>query len=540
VRVVIDAVPMQGDSLGIVVEHMLEGWLGLDSGDELHLVVGPDPQIAIPDGITVHHVKFGRKPFFSRLYAQSITIPRLCRSLDADIMLGTLPTTAMTPLPCPRAIIIYDLRYKIRPEGFTRKSRLFRNLSYRIGFGQFDAAVCISERTKRDLLRFYPRLWRRPLRTAHLGADHVDSWPVRRSGTPYAIAFSHYANKNVDLVIDAWALRHQQGESSLPLALVGVSGTERPRIQERINGLGLNGFVNVFLWMPIDTFRETFASASLVVFPSDFEGFGLPAAEAMRLGIPVVISPDLALLEVTNGHATVMEGETPEALVRAVQVAEGVTLQEIEAARRHAARFTWSNFAFSTRWLLAETVAGVAAPARRAAGRSLVPNFLRRDGGSAHPGPFRWLGAAVAGTLAVSGISAASIVLVDSKQSPSTHADQSTSTTQVTSRHRTNPGFVPLPTTTNPSGEGSTSTSSTPGQSSTPSAPGSSHTSGSGLSKVSVPSVSIPPVTMPTLTIPTLPLTALACSLGTTKTAPVSIPLQPCSVTASPSVCRCN
>jgi glycosyltransferase involved in cell wall biosynthesis len=547
---------MRGDSLSIVVEHMLEGWLQLDSGDELHLVVGPDPQIKIPDGVIVHQMKFGRQAFLSRLHAQNVKIPRLCRSIDADIMLGTLPTTTLTPLPCPRAIIIYDLRYKIRPEGFTRKSRIMRNLSYNVGFRQFDAGVCISERTKRDLLRFYPRLWKRPLRTAHLGADHVDAWPVNRPETPYAIAFSHYANKNVDLVIDAWAMRHQKGDSSLPLALVGVSGTERPRILERIAELGLVGFVNVFPWMPIETFRETFASSSMVVFPSDFEGFGLPAAEAMRLGIPVVITPDLALLEITDGHATVMEGETPDALVRAVEVAQRVTPEATEAARRHADRFTWSNFAFGTRWLLAETVAGVAAPARptrrvarlpKLAGagahaderRSLVPSFFRRAPHGQHPGPFRWLVSAIVGAVAISGISAASIALVSSNSGPPSHGGTSTSTTGSShTSHRSGSGSVPLPAPTTSDGD-STSTTSSTGQASTNGSAAQNPTSI--VSGVTVPPVTVPQVTIPTITIPSLPLTSLPCSVGsTTNSSPVTLPVQPCTVASTVNLCSCH
>ncbi len=560
---------MRGDSLSIVVEHMLEGWVQLDSGDELHLVVGPDPQIDIPDGVVVHQMKFGRKTFLSRFYAQSTLIPRLCRSLDADIMLGTLPTTTITPLPCPRAIIVYDLRYKLRPEGFTWKSRLLRNYSYKIGFRQFDAAVCISKRTQRDLLRFYPKLWKRPLRTVHLGADHVDGWPVHRPDTPYAIAFSHYANKNVDLVIDAWALRLEQGESSLPLSLVGVSSAERPRIQERIDQLNLTGFVNVFPWMPIETFRETFASSSMVVFPSDFEGFGLPAAEAMRLSIPVVITPDQALLEITDGHASVMEGDTPEALVRAVKVAQQMTPAAIEAAREHADQFTWSNFAFGTRWLLAETVAGVGAPARRSTRRSTknavpaltaaasddaatadaetdsqrtpVHSFFRRNDRSKHPKSFRWFLAAIAGTLAVSGISAASIALAHSDPPPPHHGGQPSSTTTSTrtsSGHGSNSGVVPLPTATEPAVGSSTSTT---GQGATTSQAGTAQTSTSDPSSGVGSIVTVPSVHFPTITIPTLPLSSLPCTIGTTtKTAPVTLPVQPCAITAGVSVCRCN
>jgi glycosyltransferase involved in cell wall biosynthesis len=559
-RVVIDAVPMRGDSLSIVVEHMLEGWLQLESGDDLHLVVGPDPQITIPEGIVVHQVKFTGRGFLGRLKAQSVTIPRLCRSIDADIMLGILPATAITPLPCPRAIIVYDLRYKLRPEGFTRRARLVRRLSYNIGFRQFDSAICISDRTQDDLLQFHPRLRRRPVRTAHLGADHVDSWPVQKPATPYAIAFSHYANKNVDLVIDAWALRRQLGETSLPLTLVGVSDTERPRILKRIEQHGLAGFVDVNPWMPNEQFRATFASSSLVVFASDFEGFGLPAAEAMRLSIPVVITPDLALLEVTAGHATVMENHTPEALVRSVDVAQGVTADDLAAARLYADRYTWRNFAFRTRWLLAETVAGVAAPARPpkvrpvlapagagvAWGRRVLPALFRRPGASAHPGRFRWIGAAVASTLAISGISAASIALVDANRTPTPHVATTTTASTPPSQQSPGQGFVPLPTvsTTVPAGAAPSTTSSGEGVSTTSTRPGASSTPSSAVSGLTLPSVTVPAVTIPSITIPTLPpLSSLLCSVGaTTKTAPISLPTLPCTltVTSQVTVCRCS
>ncbi|NHA01524.1 glycosyltransferase family 4 protein [Nocardioides sp. W3-2-3] len=54
-------------------------------------------------------------------------------------------------------------------------------------------------------------------------------------------------------------------------------------------------------WLDDDAFQRCFAGAGLIVFPSDFEGFGLPAAEALRLGIPLVVSADEALAEVTGG-----------------------------------------------------------------------------------------------------------------------------------------------------------------------------------------------------------------------------------------------
>ncbi len=94
----------------------------------------------------------------------------------------------------------------------------------------------------------------------------------------------------------------------LPLVVVGLPADARAATEASVLERGLGDVVTVRPWLSTEEFQRTFTSASLVVFPSDFEGFGLPALEAMRLGIPVVVTPDTALLEVTGDMATVMDG----------------------------------------------------------------------------------------------------------------------------------------------------------------------------------------------------------------------------------------
>jgi glycosyltransferase involved in cell wall biosynthesis len=347
-RVVIDGVPIRGTSLGIVVENLLRGWDELDCGDDLHIVTGPDAGLTVPTPVTVHPIRLGDWPFVSRLRAQNVTVPRLCRELNADIMLGVVPATTIGPLPCPRAIIALDLRHELRPEQFSTSARLIRRASYAMGYHQASAIACISERTRHDLLTAHPRLRQRLVRVAPLGTDHVLRWPPKEPGGEFALAFGQWGNKNVDLVIDAWAILHARGET-LPLVLVGLPAGAREGVQSKVNGLRLSDVVTVLPWLADQQFHQLFASASLVVFPSDFEGFGLPAAEAMRLGIPVVITPDPALQEVTGGHATVMDGWGPESLVRALPRARALSLAERADATTHASRFTWRRTAADVR-----------------------------------------------------------------------------------------------------------------------------------------------------------------------------------------------
>jgi glycosyltransferase involved in cell wall biosynthesis len=115
----------------------------------------------------------------------------------------------------------------------------------------------------------------------------------------------------------------------------------------------LDDVVRVEPWLSTTEFQRTFTSASLVVFPSDFEGFGLPALEAMRLGIPVVVTPDKALLEVTGGHAIVMDGWDAAALAQAVPAARALDDAALAAGVGWASTFTWRRTASVVRQSLA-------------------------------------------------------------------------------------------------------------------------------------------------------------------------------------------
>jgi glycosyltransferase involved in cell wall biosynthesis len=348
VRVVIDGIPITGASLAIIIDGLLGGWVKLGSGDELHVVTTHDAQMSIPDGVHVHWVDLGRPYELARLRAQNFTVPRICRQVRADAMLGVLPTTTIAPLPCPRAIIVYDLRHEQRLDQFTPRALRMRTWSYNVGIRQADAIIAISERTRGDLLR--SRSWLDPEKVGlgYLAADHADSWPKASERGDYAIAFGHYVNKNVGMLLDAWAMLRDEGEAR-PLQLFGIPDDYRSTIVEQVARLKLGDLVTPLPWLAAEDLHARFAGAGLVVFPSDFEGFGMPAAEAMRLEIPLVISPDPALVEVANGHASVMAGWTAADVAEAVKIAWQTTPEQLSAAKQWADQFTWSNMAVGVR-----------------------------------------------------------------------------------------------------------------------------------------------------------------------------------------------
>ncbi len=373
-RIVVDALPVTGSSLGRIIHNMLLGWEQLNTGDELHVVTTPLAQMTVPESMTPHVVPIEEHYKRRRTVAQNTIVPKLCRQVGADVMLGVIPATTVVRLPCPRSVIIYDLRHELRPDQFSRSARILR-VSYDIGLRQTDAIASISNRTTKDLLASRP--WIDPSRVAlaYLAADQADDWPRPKTPVdpPYAIGFGAYANKNVGLLLDAWALLRDEG-SARPLQLCGIPGGDREAVTAQIQRLKLDELVTPLGWVSDQELHERFAAAGLVVFPSDFEGFGMPAAEAMRLGIPLVISPDPALVEVAGGHATLMRDWEARALADAIVEAWQTPANQLAAAKAFAARYTWANMATGVRHSCDVAIAGGAGPLwRRPSAPARIP-----------------------------------------------------------------------------------------------------------------------------------------------------------------------
>lgn len=337
--IVVDAISALPGSQVIVTEYILRAWRAVGPDDEVHLVVGDDIELRVPDWVVAHRVGLRRPRQLGRLTAQIGELRRICRQTGADVLFASVPASALADVSVPRVLLLHDLRHELRPEQFGRVQRWARKLIWGYNFRVASAVACVSERTRQDLLR-HRGMAGKAVVVAHLGADHVDGWPTpERDEHPYALACGHFANKNADVALAAWAALAQRGET-LPLKVTGVPPGARADLEARAVSLGIAQQVEFFEWLPEDAFRALFAGADLLVFPSDFEGFGLPVAEAMRLGKRVIISADPALIEITGGHATVA-AVAAEPLADAVAEARRRTQDELAASRRFAERYQW-------------------------------------------------------------------------------------------------------------------------------------------------------------------------------------------------------
>jgi glycosyltransferase involved in cell wall biosynthesis len=238
-------------------------------------------------------------------------------------VLSLSPSLAIRGSRLPVTTVVHDLAFKLWPHGLSSSVLQYRRLSYGTAIGRSERLLCVSARTRHDLLGLYGVPYERTA-VWHPGSDlsvtpgalpaPVAAVPER--GGRYLVVAGHAAHKGVELAVEAMTRLSAY-------TLVVLTGGNPAAEFRRTAAESAAGSRVVFLDRLSDAeYAATVAGAAAFLMPSHFEGYGLPAAEALRLGTPTVISPDPALLEATGGAAVRMDTWTGDALVRAVRQIE--------------------------------------------------------------------------------------------------------------------------------------------------------------------------------------------------------------------------
>jgi alpha-1,3-rhamnosyl/mannosyltransferase len=157
--------------------------------------------------------------------------------------------------------------------------------------------------------------------------------------------------KNVDRLLDAYALLPSAIQRQWPLILAGYHGWSNTALHARIAAAQHSGWLRYLNFVPAGHLPALYAGARLFIFPSVYEGFGLPVLEAMASGTPVVCSNSSSLPEVAGGAAAMCDAFDVEALSRLI--AAGLQDEQWRSVARskglmQATRFSWQRCARET------------------------------------------------------------------------------------------------------------------------------------------------------------------------------------------------
>jgi len=267
-------------------------------------------------------------------------------------------------LPTRRAaqvVTVHDLDFLRHPDRTRAEIRRdYPRLAPR-HIREADAVIAVSAATAADI----ETLTGRPASRVVVVPHGRPSWPQRMHEPENGVLLffgTLEPRKNVAGLLDAYAVllarRGAAGLATPRLVLAGGHGPGVDTLLARATEADLRGCVDVLGYVDADARLDIYRSALALVMPSHTEGFGLPALEAMTVGVPVISADAGALPEVLGGAGLLCDATDPEALCAALETIvtdRGVRDRLREAGWRRAQDFSWTHTAARTReaWMLA-------------------------------------------------------------------------------------------------------------------------------------------------------------------------------------------
>ncbi len=343
-RIVVDGVFFQLNNTGIA--RVWESVLRI-------LAPRPDLDIVLLDRGGLPDIPGTRRLPFPRYHAaeaaaDSALVQKVCDHLEADVFTSTYYSS---PLSTPMVLMVYDMIPELF--GFDLRIKDWMEKETAIAYAQ--RYLCISHSTRRDLLDLYPEIPPDHARVAHCGVDTEafaprDPAAIRafrdRHGLerPYFLfvgsRVQHKAYKNSDLFF-----RALKGMTAVDFDIFCVGG--EPEIEPQVLDSLPPGVRAQRVTLSDHDLSLAYGGAAALVYPSLYEGFGMPVIEAMASGCPVITTHRGSLAEAAGDAALLVEGTSVSEMTAALSRVQDPAVQADLRARglAHAARFRWEPMA---------------------------------------------------------------------------------------------------------------------------------------------------------------------------------------------------
>ena len=319
---------------------------------------------SLDDRFEIFRVPEKYRPAIQNIGWHQIILPQIARRLDLDVLHVPSYRRLMWRRPCPLVATIHDLA----PFRVSRKYDLARMFYGRVVVKHLarrqTEIITVSQNTARDIEQFF-KINRHQLRVIHNGIEHDRFFPrpveeaqaaVRqkyRLNKPFFlyVARLEHPGKNHRRLIEAFERFKEETGSDWILAFGGSDWHGADLIHARIAESSYGSDVRTLGFISNDDLPQLYSAAEAFVYPSLYEGFGLPPLEAMACGCPVISSDRGSLGEVVGDAAWIVEPEDVEdicdALIklysepksRAALVQKGLT---------HSRQFSWERAARET------------------------------------------------------------------------------------------------------------------------------------------------------------------------------------------------
>jgi len=251
-------------------------------------------------------------------------------------------------------VVVYDVSFWVHPEFTTENNRIVCQRGLCEALKRADGFLFISESSRQEFERILPG-WlacnKKHAVAIPLASRMQSHGSEIAEGSHWLAVGSLEPRKNYETLLVALELYWQRSTHRFPLHLAGGDGWRNERLLAKLARLESAGMVQRLGYVPDDDLPALYRSATALIFPSWYEGFGLSVLEAMQCGCPVISSDRTSLPEIGGTAVSTIDPQSPDSICNAMLRMEsdsGFRRQLICAGREQSARFSWESTARAT------------------------------------------------------------------------------------------------------------------------------------------------------------------------------------------------
>jgi len=286
----------------------------------------------------------------ARILWEQTALPLSVAAHRIDVLLNP-GFTAPLVCGCPQVTVFHDLQHKRHPEHFRWFDLPFWQFFLFWSAHLSQIVIADSAATGADLEWFY-RLPTPKIRVVPLGVD-PKFFPIAKARRPepmlLAVSTLH-PHKNLDRLMHAFAVFHRK-RPRFRLVITGLRGFHSVNLERLRDELDLAAAVEFTGWIPREELYDLYARAWAFLYPSTFEGFGLPVLEALAAGVPTACSRIEPLGSIAGSAALHFDPDNDAAILDAMDrlVSDERLREKLAAAGpERASQFSWLTTARQT------------------------------------------------------------------------------------------------------------------------------------------------------------------------------------------------
>jgi len=377
-KVLIDLtqIPLRRTGVGVYVDHLVSNLIPLLRADDSLILVIQSDEIALRHAVrgflNVDLVTIPSNVFRNRailMAFEQLILPMIAWRRKANVIHSihyTHPLVSLTP----RVVTIHDLTFLLFPQMHTRGRRWIMPFFIRRAMKHAEAVIFVSKATQSDAeqmlsagrnLRAVVPLGVAPMlpipQDGHSSDRVLSGMEVSR---PYLLFVGTIEpRKNIGRIVQAFE-RIAEGHPELALVLAGKLGWHTDEIVAAIANSPVHSRIHHLGFVSEIEKSALLSNCEMLVYPSLYEGFGLPVLEAMAAGAPVITSNLSSMPEVAGDAAVLVDPSSTDAIAAAMKRildSKGLAEERREAGYRQVALFTWRRTAELTYRLYLEMLA---------------------------------------------------------------------------------------------------------------------------------------------------------------------------------------